>query len=230
MIQIKIEGLADVQALLAAGGRQARFAAAVALTRTGKALESQLKAEVERGFDNPSPWISKRGTYVKPARRDNLTAEIGFQARQSLYVKEHFRAGRRGQKPYEKALTGMGALPAGYRAVPGEGLKLDARGIPNRAQLKELFGSLGSRMQVAQGRGKRMQLVGYFVVPVGSRSRLHAGVWWRSGRALKPMLIFVPSASYRKLFDLPRIAEGVVNKDFDRLFREAYDQAIRSAK
>jgi hypothetical protein len=229
VISIKIEGLERTLAQIGNAGKQARYATAVALTRTAQAVEKRLKSDMERVFDNPSPWI-KRGTYMKRADKATLTAEVGVQARQALYVKESFMSGARGQKPYEKALAGMGALPSGYRAVPGAGLKLDARGIPNRKQLSEMFGSLASRMQVYKGRGKRAKLTGYFVVPVGASRRLAAGVWWRSGRAVKPILIFVRQAGYRKVLDLPRSAREVVNAEFARLFDAALAQAMRSAR
>lgn len=229
MISIKIEGLDAVLRRVDAVGKQARYAAAVALSRTGKAVEKRLQADMQQSLNNPAPWVAK-GTFTKSATKADLTATVGMRDRQALYVKEHFLAGMRGQKPYEKALASMGVLPRGYKAVPGAGLKLDARGIPNRTQLKEIFGALSSRMQVYKGRGKRVQATGYFVVPVGSRSRLHQGVWWRSGRAVKPMLIFVQAASYRKVMDLPKSTAEVVNQDFARLFGESLDQAMASAR
>jgi len=230
MISIKIEGLEKALQQVGNVGKQARYAAAVALTRTAQSVEKRLQADMAGEFDKPSPWIVKRGTYMKRAEKATLMAEVGVRERQSLYVKEHFLAGLRGQKPYEKALTGMGALPSGYRAIPGAGLKLDSRGTPNRKQLSEVFGSLASRMQVYKGRGKRTQLVGYFVVPVGASKRLAAGVWWRSGRVVKPILIFVRQAGYRKVLDLPKSASEVVNAEFARLFDAAMDQAMRSAR
>lgn len=230
MFSVNISGIEAVQKTIEAAGKQARFAAAVSLTRTAQAVERRLQSDMATTFDKPAPWIVK-GTFVERADKQTLTARVGIKDLQALYVKEQFLAGgARGQKPFEKALASMGVLPAGYRAIPGQGLKLDARGIPNRAQLRELFGSLASRMQVAKGRGKRMQMVGYFVVPVGSPTRLQPGVWWRSGRAVKPMLVFVRGAGYRKAFDLPRAAREVVHKDFERLFAEAFDNAMRTAR
>jgi len=231
MLTVKIDGLEALQRKIQEAGKQARYAAAVSLTRTAQAVEKRLQSDMAGTFNNPAPWIAKAGTFVKPANKQTLTAMVGLKDRQALYVKEYFNAGGgRGPKPFEKALSGMGVLPDGYRAVPGDGLKLDARGIPNRAHLREVFGSLASRMQVAKGRGKRVQLVGYFVVSVGSPARLHPGVWWRSGRAIKPVLLFVRNASYRRLFDLTRTAQEVVASDFDRHFAEAFANALRTAR
>lgn len=230
MISITIDGLGKVAGLIGQTGKQARFAAALALTRTAKAIETDLKRDTETKLDNPSPWISRSGTFITPAKKDTLTATVGFKDRQALYMKEHFNAGLRGQKPYEKALAAMGILPSGYRAVPGAHLKLDMRGIPNRGQLREIFGSLASRMQVAKGRGKKVRMEGYFAIPVGASSRLAAGIWWRAGRAIRPVMLFVRQAGYRKVLDLGGIATTVVGRDFDRLFSEAMAQAMDSAR
>ncbi len=229
MITIKIEGLQAVQDRLGNLPKQARFAAAVALTRTAQQVEKRLRDDMAGAFDNPSPWIAK-GTFVQRADKATLTATVGVKDRQAVYVKEHFNAGLRGQKPYERALSGRGVLPAGYRAVPGAGLKLDARGIPNRAQLSEIFGALSAGVQVYKGRGKKMQTVGYFVVPVGKPNRLHPGIWWRSARQIKPMLIFVAAAGYDKILDLPKSAGEVVNREFAALFNAAFIEAMSTAQ
>ncbi len=229
MITIKIEGLQQVLNQIGNAGKQSRFAAAVALTRTAKQVETRLQQDMASTFENPTPWVLK-GTFTKSATPQTLTATVGSKDRQSLYVKEHFESGFRGQKPYELALVSIGALPSGYRAIPGSGMKIDNRGNPSRAQLRELIGSLSSRMQVAKGRGKNTKLVGYFAVMPGSLSHLAPGIYWRQGRAIKPMLVFVQQAGYRKVLDLPTIAADVVNKEFAQQFGLAFDQAMRTAR
>jgi len=229
MINIKIEGLEQVQRMLGNAGKQAKYAAAVALTRTAQKGEKRLQSELQKTLDNPTPWVAK-GTFVKSATKATLTSRFGVRDRQSLYVREHFTAGRRGQKPYERVLRGLGVLPEGYRTVPGSGLKLDARGNPNRTQLREILGSIKTRMAVARGRGKRTKLVGYFAVMPGSKSHLQPGIYWRSAREIKPVLIFVNEAGYRKVMDLVKLAEKLVADEFEMEFKAAFDQAMRTAR
>lgn len=229
MITVKVEGIERVNGKLSTLAKQSRYAAAVALTNTARIVDKQLRAETQAKFSNPSPWIVK-GTVVERATKAKLQATVGFRERQSLYVKEHFLSGFRGQKPYERALTNMGLLPSGYRAVPGAGLKLDARGIPNRSQLTEMFGALKSGTQVYKGKGKRMQAVGYFAIPIGSASHLSPGIYWRAARAIKPILIFVRSAEYEKIFDLDSLAGDIVNREFKREFDVALANALRTAR
>lgn len=231
MIEMKvhIEGLDGVQRMLGNAGKQARFATAVALTRTAKKGADRLGQEMQRQFDRPTPWIAK-GTFSSGAKPATLEAKFGVKDRQSRYVLEHFTAGARGQKPYERVLRGLGILPDGYRAVPGAGLKLDGRGNPNRAQLKEAIGGVKSRMQVAKGKGKRMKLIGYFAIQPGASSRLVPGIYWTSGREIKPVLIFVNAAHYRKRIELVKLAEKLVAQEFQSEFSKAFEQAMRSAK
>lgn len=219
----------DARRYLGNAERQIKYATAVALTRTAKEIERRLEREMEQVFSNPTRWVTK-GTFVKPATKQNLVAVVGLKDRQALYVKEHFYAGQRNQKPYEAALRSMGVLPADFVTVPGAGLKLDSRGNPNRSQLRELIGSVKTGMGVAKGKGKRMKLVGYFAVLPGSTSHLSPGIYWRSLRELKPMLLFVRQADYRRVIDLESLAQRWVGPIFDREFDRAFDEAMRSAR
>lgn len=197
---------------------------AIALTRTAKELQKVLEVEMRRVFHQPTPWVS-RGTFVKPATKQNLAATVGFKDRQSLYVKEHVTSGRRGQKPFEKAMAGMGILPSGFKAIPGAGMKLDSRGNPNRAQIKEIFGSLKSRMSRYGVRGKSTYLVGYFDIQPGNPSRLQPGIYKRiNSRAIVPVMVFVPAAAYEKRLDMQGIAAKHAQGIFNREFQKAWAQ------
>ncbi|MCP5191012.1 MAG: hypothetical protein H6988_11565 [Pseudomonadales bacterium] len=228
MIRVTIDDRAARRAL-AQGQRQVRYAAAVALTKAAKILEGKLQQTLKANLDRPTAWVA-RGTFVKPATKLSLSAEVGMRDRPGLYVKEHFAPGLRGMKPYELVLEKLGALPSGHRAVPGAGLRLDSRGNPNRAQLSEMIGALRTGMQTYKGRGKRVALVGYFVAKPGNPSRLHPGVYRRQGLAIRPMLLFVAAAGYRQRIDFPELAMNVVNKQFNNLFATVYEQALRTAR
>jgi hypothetical protein len=228
MITIKIDTSAADRLLLAAS-KQARFAMAVALTRTSKAVEKELQGEIASKLDNPTPWIRK-GTYTKSAKPQTLTAEVGIKDRQALYMKEHFSAGKRNQKPFEKVLSSMGLLPGGYKTVYGAGMKLDARGNPTRTQLREMIGSLRTGIGAAKGRGKGVKLTTYIALGPGNRAGIAPGIYMRVQQKIMPVLVYVDSASYRKRMDMGTMARKVVARDFDRLFRAAYQQAMQTAR
>lgn len=235
-ISIKVETpaipfLNDVQK------RQLPYATALALTRTAKRLEQSLQLELSGKLESPSPY-TLRSTFSTSATKLKLSAEVGIKDKRpaggtapAMLLKEHFSGGERGNKPMEKAMAAIGALRSGWRVVPGAGMPLDAYGNPRRTTVREILGALRSKMQVYKGRGKRMALVGYFVVPVGAASHLDPGIYWRSNaRAIRPMFLFVQAAGYRKRFDMPRLANTVVAREFEPQFKAALAQALATAR
>lgn len=241
MITINVrDNAAELTRRLSATARdQVPFATALALTRTAKALERSLQLELGQVFNNPTPFVA-RGTFSTSANKRELTATVGMRDRArdgragpAMYVKESFSGGARDLKPFERALKKLGALPQGYKAVPGADLKTDRYGNPDRKTLTEIIGALSSGFSVHTGRGKRASLVGYFVVMPGAAGRTahfkRPGIFRRvqrgAERSVQCMLVFQTAASYRKRIDLPTLARAVVTRDFDRLFKGALAQA-----
>lgn len=238
-LSIKVTGMDAALARLNGLSKQMKFAAAVAMTKTAKDIEARLKGEMAGAFESASPYTA-RSTFSTAARKERLEAVIGIKDKApargtspATILKEHFAPGtgtQRGNKPFEKALMALGVLPNGWRVVIGNAMPRDAYGNPKRAAVTEILGAMKSRMQVAKGRGKKMQLVGYFAIQPGSGSRLEPGIWWRSGRSIKPMLIFVPAASYAQRVDLDKIGRETAQKAFDKHFDAALADAIRTAR
>lgn len=56
-----------------------RYAIAKALTESAKAAQQQLRQQTPRYISDPTRW-TLNGTYVRFARADTLTAEVGFKA------------------------------------------------------------------------------------------------------------------------------------------------------
>lgn len=238
MLTIKVEGLDGLKrSLNEIGSKQVPFAAAKAITKTAKLVENKLQASMAGAFKSPSPYV-RRATFATSATKTNLSATVGLKDQKpsggtapSVLLKEHFTGGLRGNKPFEKAIAAMGAMPSSYRAIPGSGMRLDGYGNPSRKEIGEMLGSLRTRMQVAKGRGKNVALVGYFVVPVGAKSHLPAGIYKRPARgALLTMFIFVSQASYRKVIDFSRTAQEVVAREFQPQFDAAFAEAMRTAR
>lgn len=223
-IRVTVDNRASLRHLDNVQRRKIPLCAAIALTRTAKELQKLLEAEVRRVFHRPTQWVA-RGTFTRPATKSNLTAVVGFKDKQSLYVKEHVTGGRRNQKPFERALSGLGVLPSGFKAIPGGGMKLDGNGNPNRAQLKEVLGALRSGIGRYGKRGKNVYHVGYFVVQEGNPSSLPAGIWRRiNNRAISPVFLFVSAAAYEKRLDLKALAAKHAQPIFNREFERAWAQ------
>lgn len=155
-----------------------------------------------------------------------------------MYVKEHFKSGARDLKPFERALRRIGALPEGWKALPGRDLKTDRYGNPDRRLLAEIFGALKSGVSVYAGRGKRQSLQGYFVVMPGASGRAAhfklPGIFRRvqrgAERAVQSMMVFQSAARYRKRIDLGVLARRVVAREFAQEFSVALAQAQRSQR
>ena len=118
-MQIKIEHNIDVVlAKLSGQQRQVSYAAAVALTRTAAQIKAALPSELDRVFDRPTPF-TKRGIYLRAARRDNLTAEVGFMDRQASYLRLQVQGGTRQptargiRLPGNVELNAFGNIPRG---------------------------------------------------------------------------------------------------------------------
>ena len=216
--------------------KQLPFAVAKTLTLLAKSVEKDLREELSSALDSASPY-STRGTFVIGANKQTLRAVVGLKDKApaggtapSVLLREHFTGGSRGKKPFEVALSAIGAMPDGYRAMPGSGIKLDRYGNPNRAAVGEMLGSLRSRMKVAKGKGKRARLEGYFAILPGVRSHLPPGVYLAAGRMLRCMFVFVRSVGYRKRIDLEALASKTVARDADSIFKREIADALRTAR
>ena len=75
--------------------------------------------------------------------------------------------------------------------------------------------------------------VSYFVgAPGDGKSPL--GIWQRIysnfGTATRPIMIFVKSTNYEPIYDFKFVAESTVDKEFNREFISAWEEAQRTAK
>jgi hypothetical protein len=243
VISIEIKGLEQVQRMIGNAGKQARFAAAVALTRTGQKVATDLRAAMTTALPGASPYSLKSqfSTRATPAKMESI---VGIKDKKpsggtapAMLLKEHFGGGARGNKPMEKALRSIIGLRSDWQVVPGAGMPLDRHyGNPKRAAVAEVLGALRSGMKVHSGRGKRMAALGYFVALPGDVRTAHLapGVYRRIERggssALIPVFLFIQRATYRKVLDLPRLAQRVVDRDFQAIFATEYENALATAR
>ncbi len=220
----------------------APFIVAKALTATGKDVKAALAVEVTQVFQGVSPFI-KNGVFstVAPVTPSpfvwaGMRDVNGGRASPADYVKEHFTGGPRGHKPMERAMMALGAMPSGWRAIPGSGMKLDRLGNPSRRQIAETLGALKSGMSVLSGRGARQKQTRYFVKSPGTNNKqtahLAPGIWRvvkaaNGSSQIQPVFFFVDGADYRKVIDLRAIAKRTVESRFPVHLSQAADLAKR---
>jgi hypothetical protein len=254
MIKVKIEGLDKVLTHLSGMQKQVRFATAKALTQTAHAVRKEVSRAMPGELDRPKP-ATTRALRVEKATRDNLTAIVRLNERgegvpAAEFLRHNVTGGRRGMKRSEIMLQAAGILPGGMFTIPGAAAKLDAYGNMSRGQIVSIlsyfrtFGvAVWGENRVGRGGGLKGQALNsprmnrakksrstaaYFVVPVGAK--MPAGIWQRTRSQAKPVLMFVSPGTHRKLLKLHQHGETVVRRDFNRLFDQAFADAMRTAR
>jgi hypothetical protein len=223
MITIKIEGLDKIRRQLDEAQRQARYAAAVALTRTAAAIAKAEEQEVSKVFDSPTTF-TKRAFGIKPATKANLRAEVFIKDAQARYLRPAIYGGHRNQKSFEKKFAQQTGGSTWW--VPGPGVKLNAAGNLTIAQVKALAANLGTTGKYGRvffGQPHPGMAVGIYGTKRG-RGRSAAG-------ALVPLLLQASRApTYRKRFDFFGVAQRMAGAEFQRQFDIAFAHAMRTAR
>lgn len=229
MIKVEIDGLDRLKAAMSGAGKQVVFAAAVALTRTARAVKEAVPARMDQELDRPTPF-SKGGLYVKAARRESLTAEVGFMTRQAAYMKYQIAGGvrsggARGIKlPGNIELNTFGNIPKGTID------KLKAA-----AQNGTLSSVLARRLGAGNRRKGAAPIQLFFGKPTGRGwEKAPMGIWRRipgTPGKLVPVIMFEDTpARYQPKFKFGRLGEEVVRREWERQFSTALDQAMRTAR
>ena len=230
--------------------KHVQFATRVGLTRTAMKVKAAEEREMRDVFDRPTPFTMS-SLSVRPATASNPTAEVklkDFAAKgtpATSFLAAQLKGGSRKAKRFERALLSAGALPPGYHAVPGSGAKVDAYGNMDRGQIVQILSYFNSfpevgykanmtdkrRQSLARG-SKTKQGYSYFVGSPGDR--LPLGVYQRfgfaRGSAIRPVLIFVPSARYEATFDFDYVAKITIDKEFATEFTKALAEARSTAR
>lgn len=223
-----------IRRLLQGAEKQARFATALALTRTAQDVRLAIPQALEQVFDRPTTF-TKRGTYVKMARRDSLVSEVGFRGIQSRYLRLQAEGGTYTPGPAGIRLPGNIQLNA-FGNIP-RGLIDKLKAAADNGQLSAAIARrLGASGRRKDQRGKPLQLFygkpqgkGWEGAPLGIWRRV-PGVAGGPGKLI-PVIVFEDTpARYRKRLDMEQIAMPVVQRVFERHLAAALRQSIGSAK
>ncbi len=126
-------------------GQRADIALQRAVRDTAFAVRDAEQAEIRRVFDRPTPY-TLNGLRIRYSRteiaatvwlKDELDAGKGIAA--TKYLAAQIDGGARRMKRFESALSRVGVLPAGWRAVPGVGATYDAFGNMSRGQIVQIL-------------------------------------------------------------------------------------------
>jgi hypothetical protein len=236
----------QVQRRLDALGRQMPFAASVALNKTAEWVETELRREMRKVFDKPTPFFL-RSLRVVRSTKTKLEAKVWFKDLNSAesasrIAMPHIVGGRRSFKGAERRLRSAGLLPGGWFAVPGAGAKIDGYGNQSRGEVSALLNFVGTYREagfntsnpVTLARRKRKTGKSYFVAKVDNKSALEPGIYMRQqfakGAAIKPMMIFVKSTAYKRRFDFFGVGRKTIARRFPEEANKAIALAIRTAR
>jgi hypothetical protein len=222
---------------------QVAYAARKAVVKTAEDVRQAQINEMKAVFDRPTPY-TLRGVYNKLIRTDPPTARVWLKDDRGKgggaaadYLMPQIAGGARPQKRMEYNLAMNGHLPSGWVTVPGQGARLDAYGNMSVGQVKQILSALGSAEMTSgysanrtvRSAKRRKNLPKFFVIQPGRGSHLHPGVYQRFGFALgsaiKPVLMFVPAATYSPRFNFDRVANATIARVASAHFRAALVEA-----
>lgn len=226
MISISLNS-AEIQRELNNVRKQAKFATAVALTKTAKSVKEKEQNEMRRVYDRPKPF-TVNSVFIKPAskRQPEPFAIVGLKNRTAgtpaaKYLYRTIEGGARALKKSEAKLKGRGILPRGSKIVPGERTRLNRFGNLTKTQIKAALTAKdhGSKYFVSNGTGRTRHLT--------------PGVWrrqGRKGRKIIPYIVFITNTQYRKQFKFYDVGNREAERVFDGEFGIAFDRAMRSSR
>jgi hypothetical protein len=259
--QVITGGGADVfDRVVRQADKQARFAMAVALTRTAYDIRAAERKEMAAAFDRPTPFTLNAVT-VQPATVQRLVAEIAIRTEdndpRARYLSPEIYGGRRLHKRFEGLLISAGIMNRGEYAVPSAAVQLNSYGnIPLGkimkviSQLKAwtLAGFDANATNSKRSRARR-QKERYFVARQGyyqqgrrswkngeKRQHLPDGIYVDmadgkgEGRNMRPFILFVKRPQYRPRLRWEEVAAQVYRQNFGAHFRKAYANALATAR
>jgi len=226
---------------------QVPFATILALTRTAKFVQAKIKEEIPRAFDRPTPFTIN-STYVQPATKQRRYAMVYIKEAEKgrvapiRFLQPEIYGGPRGRKSFEKRLIDAGRMPPGTYVVPARGAKLDQYGNFPGSELVRVLSDLRAHFDTTQNRGRKRRRgkppQSYFSTwpPSPKTQHLKPGIYLRTtfrglgGTAIKPVLMFVRSVSYRKRLRYFEIADQTARMRFPYEFAIAMRHALATAR
>jgi hypothetical protein len=198
---------------------------------------ADVKDEMRRVFDRPTPWVLG-GVYVAPVRSED-SATVAWKpgaGNKATPAEKILRAqvegGPRSLKRFERLLD----LPANRIAVPAKWAELDAYGNMSRGQLVKILshlrvfgeqGYMANRRNRSTGRRRRED---YFIIRPGSDHRtLSPGIYrvaHNMGGAPLMVIAFVRAANYRARFAPADVVRRTVARDAAAVWNLALQRNI----
>ena len=202
-----------------AARRQLPFAMKNALNKTAQAVIEAEQAEMQTVFDTPRPYTLNSMFVREWATKESLTAVVDFKDGRSgrsasKYLAAQIHGGARRQKAIETVMINRGLMPAGYKIIPAA-VKLDRGGNITLAAFRKMIKGVddGTHFALLRQRGK-----------------LEPGLYIRTRRGVRQLIIFVSNATYDKRFRYFETAQHAVRQEFRAIFDAELSHALATAR
>lgn len=245
-IRLRTNLAAFRRGLTAQQQRQVPFALATAINSIATGARADLIESMKEAFDRPTPF-TLNATYVKKARKSDLTAWVGIREFAGKgtpawkYLGPQVDGGSRRQKRFERRLATLNNAAA--FALPARGAELDAYGNMSRGQIVKILaavGALGDQNETAtSAKRKRKRLMHqasrggrspYFIAR--SRTGKPLAVYELKGKGrVEPVLNLTSKApSYKPRWKPREVVLQAVQKHRVGAFERAWEHALATAK
>lgn len=221
--------------------RQIPFATSRAINEIAKKVQKQVQVELSENLDRPTPFVL-RSIFVKYSTKGNLAAKV-YLRNQPLaknpsslaeILEQQFAGGTRIRTRLESALTRAGYISSNEYIAPGAGAKKDQYGNMSRGQiqqvLSQLFASPLPEANRSSSTRSKLSVKRAGRIFWSRGETLPRGAWIDGAAGLRPLLLVISQPRYKKRIDMERIAKQVVDRDFDRTFKQEFDNAVRTAR
>lgn len=244
--------LAQLQAALRKIPQEAKPALAKAMNTTVKQAEVEVYGEMRRVFDRPTAW-ALGALKIETATAGRLEAVVRVKGKGDTgnavppesFLRAQIEGGNRRFKRFEVALFKVGAMPAGYVAVPGPGARMDAFGNMSAGHITELLayfrafpesGYRGNTSDARRGKKakgtKRKRGSIYFSIARGD-TRLRPGIYesvsfGELGSGIRPVMFFRSKATYQRRLDFVGVGRRTIEQQLPLQYQAEMGRAFGS--
>lgn len=221
--------------VLASLGRQIPFALSLAVNRTAQTVKQEIRQEMERVFDRPTPYTLS-SLQMTPATRTHLTATVWVKDGAEKYLLPQVIGGGRRQKRSEQWLGSYWVPGAHLGGGPNVGNLLDRYGNVRPGMITEILAYTGTHPDLyarvsdqSLKRNKRWRRYQYFIEWKDGRP---VGVMMRRGERsdVRTVLFFIGQPHYKPRFDFYGVGQRVVKRDGVKNLAEAVKQTIDTTR
>jgi hypothetical protein len=238
MLTVRIDAT-EVKRWTAAAGKQLPFATMLAINRTAKLVKDEIREEMGRVFNRPTPY-ALNSLMTEMATKKKLEGQVWLRDVWGSsggvpgvnYIGPAIFGGSRHAKAHELALRRAGILRNDMMVVPGNGAPLDQYGNITGGRIKQMMSGLSIGRETgymsnitAASRQRNKRRAVYFTM-----GNPPIGIFTRQGGVVKCFEKFVKVPSYQIRLDFFGIGQRVIDEHLANETVIAIEEALRTAR